>query len=86
MTSFLKNILPSSDTVKSAGKSLGKGVYKAFARDRNILIPIDKPSNTEILSKDELKKKFCTSKKNSPRRQSPRRRRTNLERVTERMG
>jgi len=45
--------------IANTGVNLGKGVYRLFARDRNVLIPLDNPSKTEVLSDIELKNKFC---------------------------
>jgi hypothetical protein len=45
--------------IANTGVNVGKGVYRLFARDRNVVIPLDNPSKTQVLSDIELKNKFC---------------------------
>ena len=37
-----------------------KAAYGVVAKDRNILIPMDNPKGTSIVTTPELKKKICT--------------------------
>jgi hypothetical protein len=39
---------------------LAKSAYGMVAKDRNILIPMDNPKGTSIVTTSELKKKICT--------------------------
>ena len=48
--------------------------YKFFAKDRNIIIPLDNVSDTKIMTEGQIKKEFC-----------PPKRKSNLQRATDRM-
>ena len=39
---------------------LAKSAFNAVAKDRNILIPMDDPKKTSIVTTPELKKRVCT--------------------------
>jgi len=52
-----------------------KKAYGILAKDRNVLIPLDDISNTRVLTDTQIKKEFC---------KTPKRRKTNLERIQER--
>jgi len=49
--------------------------YKLLAANRSVLIPLDDISNTRVLTDTQIKKEFC---------KTPRRRKTNLERIQDR--
>jgi hypothetical protein len=50
--------------------------YKFFAKDRNIIIPLDNVSDTKIMTDSQIKKEYCPPKKS---------RKSNLQRATDRM-
>ena len=45
--------------------SLAKGTYGLFAKDRNILIPLDDVKNTKVITDKDLKKNICGNKNDS---------------------
>lgn len=51
-----------------AASNLASKAFGIVAKDRSIVIPIDNPGETEILSKIELEKKFCGPKQPKKKR------------------
>ena len=95
MTTFLKSLVSEgtskslSDTasfLKRGGKAVGKKTFQILAQNRNILIPLSDPKNPQLLTDAEIKAKFCKKGAAAPRRRSPVRRKTHLDRITERRG
>jgi hypothetical protein len=54
-------------------KSLASKAYGLFAKDRNVVIPLDNVSETKIMTDSQIKKEFC-----------PPKRKSNLQRATSR--
>lgn len=72
--------------IANTGVNLSKGMYQLFARDRNVLIPLDNPTKTQVLSDIELKNKFCKSKTIERNKKPPKKKRnSNLDRILERL-
>ena len=73
------------------GSQLAKKALGAVVKDRNILIPLDDPKETQLLTDKQLKSKFCPIKaistKTSPRRKVKKKakRKTRLDTVLERL-
>ena len=69
-----------------------KQVYGSYAEDRTLVVPLSKPSNFEMMTKSQIKKKYCPPQRTAPRRAAPptkakkpkRKRKTNLEKIIER--
>lgn len=51
--------------------------YKFFAKDRNVVIPLDNVRDTRVMTDSQIKKEFCPKPK--PKRKS------NLQRAVDRM-
>ena len=64
--------------------AVGQKVYKIFAKDRNVLIPLDNISQTSILTDKQLKEKY---KAREPIREpvKKKKRKNNLDKILERM-
>lgn len=52
--------------VASLGTMAAKKAYNVVAKDRNILIPLDEPQKTKLLSDHDIKKQFCTKEVRKP--------------------
>jgi len=82
-----------SALASGVGASLVKQGFKAVAKDRNILIPLDDPSETQIITDKQLKAQVCPQAKQSSnrktktktKRKTKKPRKTKLEKVLERM-
>lgn len=70
MTSILSSI------ASSAGGALAKKALGAVVKDKNLLIPLDDPRATMILTDKQLERKIC----------KPKKRKTRLDKVLERSG
>lgn len=74
-----------------------KGIYNLFAKDRNVLIPLDNPKKTSLVTDEQLKKQFCDKEKSIKelegtikklkklKNKDPAKILTNLERVVDRL-
>jgi len=83
-----------SALASGVGASLVKQGFKAVAKDRNILIPLDDPSETQIITDKQLKAQVCPIQakqssnrktKTKTKRKTKKPRKTKLEKVLERM-
>jgi hypothetical protein len=73
------------------------GAYRLFAKDRNVLIPLDDIKKTSLITDEQLKKQFCDDDKSSKElegilrqlkkasKKPPKRIISNLERVVDRL-
>ncbi|MHA1987749.1 MAG: hypothetical protein ACW98D_14025 [Promethearchaeota archaeon] len=67
--------------ISNTGVNVGKGVYRLFARDRNVIIPLDNPSKTQVLSDIELKNKFCKGQSKPQSKPKPKKDNDDLKKV-----
>lgn len=53
------------------GATIAKKAYNIFAKDRNILIPLDDITNTTIITDQQLKQKFKPAPKKRKAKRKP---------------
>lgn len=65
---------------KDTTKNIASKGYKIFVSDKNVLIPLGKPSDANIYTDEQLKKMYCKTPKPKKKKKK-----SNLEKLLERL-